>query len=49
MKTTYDKETGLRTWGLSAWYEKAIYLFGWFYTIIMAVWFLVGVAATVEV
>jgi hypothetical protein len=42
MNTTYSPDTGKRTWGLTRWYEKTIYVIGFICTIYFAIAFMVG-------
>ncbi len=47
MKKTYDSTTGVKTWLLEDWWQKAIYWIGiisfWFYAICFSLGFFIGI------
>jgi hypothetical protein len=43
MKTTFNTETGVKTWHLDKWYEKTIYISGYIFVIFFTIGFVAGV------
>jgi hypothetical protein len=42
MKRIINKEELRVEWNLDKWYEKCVYVFGWIYTILVMIGFIVG-------
>ena len=47
MKTSYSQETGIKTWGLTKWYEKTSYVLGLIFLVYMGICFSIGVVVGV--